>query len=74
MRTSKSNWTNADGTTKVVTHSWALAEPRDILVQIWDENSQQILVDTITAATNTVTLVSSQAPAATWRVSILALS
>lgn len=74
MRTSKSDWTNANGTTKVVTHSWGLAEPRDILVQIWDENSQQILVDTITAATNTVTLVSSQAPAATWRVSILALS
>jgi hypothetical protein len=74
MRTSKSDWTNANGTTKVVTHSWGLTEPRDILVQIWDENSQQILVDTITAATNTVTLVSSQAPAATWRVSILALS
>lgn len=63
------NWEIADGATKAITHNLGT---RDIIIQIYDENYETVHVDTITrGTTDTVTLVSSVTPSATWRVLIL---
>lgn len=68
----KTNWITADGTTKSITHSLASS---DILVQIYDTTTKQIIeVDTMTITdANTLDLVASEAPATSWRVLILAI-
>lgn len=68
----KDTWLNADGTTKVVTHSLATT---DIMVQVFDiSTGETIEVDTeIRTDANTLTLTASEAPAVSWRVLILAL-
>lgn len=61
-------WANADGTSKVVTHSFG---NQRVLIQIWDENDEQIFVDSIDQTdTNTVTLTASIAPPTSWTVTI----
>ncbi len=68
----KTNWLNATGTTKVVTHNLGST---DVLVQLFDNSTgATIEVDSVVRTdTNTVTLTSSTAPAVSWRVLILAI-
>jgi hypothetical protein len=68
----KATWSNADGVSKVVTHNLA---SNDLVVQIWDNTSnEQILVDTqVRTDNNTLTLTASEAPASSWRVVIVAV-
>jgi hypothetical protein len=62
-------WLNADGTTKVVTHSLAST---DVIIQIFDiATGETILVDSeVRTDANTVTLTASAAPSVSWRVII----
>lgn len=68
----KANWLNADGTTKTVIHNLGST---DVMVQIFDSSTGETLeVDSeIRTDSNTLTLTSSQAPAVSWRVLILAI-
>lgn len=59
-------WTNAQGTSKTVTHSLGT---NNVMVQIYDNNLETILVDTVDrSSTNQLTLTSSVAPSADWTV------
>lgn len=66
------DWDNADGATKVVTHNLGTL---DIQVEIFDtDDGQTILVDSVVRTdANTLTLTASEAPAVTWRVTIIAV-
>lgn len=65
------DWLNADGASKVVTHSLGT---KDVIVQVYNEDDDSdILVDSVVRTdANTVTLTASEAPAVSWRVVILA--
>lgn len=70
----QANWITADGTSKVVTHSFAT---KDVVVQVYDKaNDESINVDTIIRTdTNNVTLTASEAPNASgWRVLVIKAS
>lgn len=61
-------WVNADGASKVITHSFT---NQRVLVQIWDENDEQIWIDSVDQTdANTVTLIASAAPTTSWTVTI----
>lgn len=64
------DWLNADGASKVITHSLG---SKDILVQVFDTADDALVeVDSIIRTdTNTTTLTASQAPGTTWRVVII---
>ena len=70
----KDTWTNAQGTSKTVTHNLGTV---DVMVQIYDSvgaGAELISADTVVAtSTNVVTLTSNQAPAVSWRVLVLAV-
>jgi hypothetical protein len=72
LSTFKATWSTADGTSKVVAHNLG---SNDIMVQIWDNTSnEQILVDTqVRTDNNTLTLTASEAPASSWRVIVIAV-
>jgi len=63
-------WANADGASKVVTHSLG---SKDVIVQVYDlADDSQIEVDAIVrTSTSVVTLTASEAPAANWRVVVI---
>lgn len=63
-------WANADGASKVVTHSLGT---KDVIIQIYDmSDDSTIEVDSaVRTDTNTVTLTASQAPAVNWRVVVI---
>lgn len=65
------DWLNATGTTKVVTHNLGT---KDVHVTIYDkDDDSSLFVDSIVRTTiNSVTLVSSEAPAVAWRVVVSA--
>jgi hypothetical protein len=65
-------WLAATGTSKTVTHNLGST---DVLVQIFDiADGKSIMVDSIARTdTNTVDLVSSEAPGVSWRVLVLKL-
>ena len=69
----EAQWTNANGTTKVVTHSLG---SKKVMVEVYDEGTDEtILVDSIVRTdTNTVTLQSNQAPSTNWRVLIIKIA
>lgn len=59
-------WLAGDGLTKVISHGLS---SEDVEVAIFDENDEQILIDTIvTTDSNTLTLTASEAPSISWRV------
>lgn len=61
-------WATADGTTKSITHS---LNKTTVAVTIYDENGEDILVDTIDrTSSNAVSLTSSVAPTGNWTVVI----
>lgn len=62
------DWLPGDGATKVITHGFA---SRNVMVQVFDENFEQISVQITRTTINTVTLTSSSAPASTWKVLIV---
>jgi hypothetical protein len=66
------DWDNADGATKVVTHS---LDTKDVQVEIYDTDTDEtIWIDSIVRTdADTVTLTASEAPAVTWRVTIHAV-
>lgn len=69
----KEFWSNADGTTKVITHNLGTV---DVIVQIFDSSvsGDTLYVNTVVRTDiNTVTLTSTQAPTVAWRVLILAV-
>lgn len=65
----KTDWTNAQGASKVVTHSLGT---RDVMVELYDTVTYEtVLVDTVVRTdTNTVTLTAAAAPTNTIRVLI----
>lgn len=66
------NWIVGDGATKVATHNLGT---NDVMVQIYDENLENIQVDTIDrTSTSAVTLTSSVTPTGTWRVLIIKIA
>jgi hypothetical protein len=61
-------WSTADGVTKAITHS---LNKTTISVTVYDENGEDILVDTVDrTSNNAVTLTSSAAPTGNWTVVI----
>ena len=62
------DWVTVDGTSKTVTHNLGT---RDVMVQIYDSNYEQVYPDTlIRTDSNNIDMTSSQAPATSWRVLI----
>lgn len=63
-------WANADGTSKVVTHSLGT---KDVQVQVYDmANDETVEVDSVIRTDiNNITLTASAAPATSWRVVVL---
>lgn len=68
----KTDWANATGASKTVTHNLGTT---DIMVQLFDESDgSTIEIDSqVRTDANTLTLTASQAPATNWRVLILAI-
>lgn len=63
-------WTSGDGTTKIITHG---LNNQDVEVVVQDQTGEIIHINTaVVTGSNTVSLNSSEAPASTWRVLILA--
>lgn len=63
-------WITGDGTTKIVTHS---LNSNDIEIAIYDESSELMTVDSVVlTSSNSITLISSEAPASSWRVVVQA--
>lgn len=60
-------WSNADGTSKTVTHSFGT---RNVIIQVIDVNDsyRNISVDITRPTDNTAVLTSSEAPATSWEV------
>ncbi len=63
------DWVTGDGTSKSFTHSLGSS---DISVSLHDSTTKQvIMIDTITVTDlNTVTLTASEAPSASWRITV----
>ena len=66
-------WTNANGTSKVVTHSLG---SKKVMVQVYDEATDETIeVDSVVRTdANTVTLSASEAPGTNWRVLIIKIT
>lgn len=65
------SWLNADGTTKVITHALASLDPEVAVID--DTTSEYVLIDSVVVTnSNSVTLVSSEAPSSSWRVVVQA--
>lgn len=62
------SWLPADGATKIILHS---LNSRNLAIQVLDENSKYIEVDSITCASTTqIILIANQVPTGTWVVLI----
>lgn len=69
VQSSEGNWLTADGLTKTFIHG---LNNTDVLVSVIDTDTNELIhVDSVTATSvNTITLVASEAPANSWRLTV----